>query len=139
MRGGWRWNAGRPAQHGKVERSLRLSAKDADKHGLLSGGYAVWSWKNAETGEPLASVAVHGGADRIVLEHSASGTPIRQPVAIERTPCHFGGYRPWFRCPDCWGPVGVLYIRGSRFTCRVCAGLRYRSQSEDECGRSWRK
>lgn len=48
-------------------------------------------------------------------------------VDLDWTPCHFGGRRPWFRCPECGRRAGRLY-GGGRFVCRKCAGFRYESQ-----------
>jgi hypothetical protein len=48
-------------------------------------------------------------------------------VSLDYTECHFGGYRPWFRCPDCSERVGKLYMPpgGYRFSCRECLELGY--------------
>ena len=52
-------------------------------------------------------------------------------VPVEYTECHFGGVRPWFRCPaqDCGKRVGKLYCppRGHYYVCRECHNLGYRS------------
>jgi hypothetical protein len=60
-------------------------------------------------------------------------------VPLTWTRCHFGGARPWFRYAGCLGShgynqrVAVLYLAtGSRFACRRCLGLAYRSQSETQ-------
>lgn len=51
-------------------------------------------------------------------------------VSIDYTECHFGGERPWFRCPRCHDRVGKLYstTRSDEFICRDCGDLIYRSQ-----------
>lgn len=51
------------------------------------------------------------------------------PVRLEYTTCHFGGVRPWFRCPACSERVGKLYLppRRERFACRDCYDLGYTS------------
>ena len=43
------------------------------------------------------------------------------PVWLDWTPCHFGGERPWFRCPamGCGRRVAILY-GGRIFACRHC-------------------
>ena len=58
------------------------------------------------------------------------------PVALDWTPCPFGGARPWFRCPlvvggePCGRRVRILYRPwGARyFGCRHCYGLSYRTR-----------
>lgn len=63
-------------------------------------------------------------------------------VRLERTPCHFGGYRYWFLCPvprgnwPCGRRAGVLYLSGRYFGCRHCHNLTYSSRNE---GGRWRK
>ena len=53
------------------------------------------------------------------------------PVELEYTDCHFGGVRPWFRCPnrECQDRVRKLYFpRGGRYwLCRDCYDLQYQS------------
>jgi hypothetical protein len=63
---------------------------------------------------------------------------IEQRIELDRTRCNYGGARPWFRCPRCWRRVAIIYLYGWP-SCRACARLVYPSQSEDECGRSWRR
>ena len=48
-------------------------------------------------------------------------------VPLDYSECNFGGYRPWFRCPDCSERVGKLYMPpgGYRFSCRECLELGY--------------
>lgn len=56
-------------------------------------------------------------------------------VPLEKTPCHFGGYRYWFKCflyksgAYCGRRVGVLYKDGDWFGCRHCYELTYSSRN----------
>jgi len=83
-----------------------------------------------------ASVLVSSESDRVWLsyKHRHNGDPWKDehyPIAIEHTPCYFGGSRPWFRCPanGCGRRVAILY-GGSIFACRLCYNLAYDSQRE---------
>lgn len=62
-------------------------------------------------------------------------------VWVERTSCHFGGTRPWFRCPRCQMRRAVVYgIAGDgRFGCRACMRLAYSSEAEGLTDRMSRK
>lgn len=60
-------------------------------------------------------------------------------VALEWTPCTFGGSRPWFLCPRCGLRVRKLYRCRGFFICRHCGGLGYQSQREDAPWRAARK
>jgi hypothetical protein len=51
-----------------------------------------------------------------------------QGIPITWTRCHFGGWRPWFRCVPCNRRVGKLYNTGASLTCRRCLDLWYASQ-----------
>ena len=61
---------------------------------------------------------------------------VEQRVAIEWTPCRFGGERPWFVCSVaangayCGREVTKLYGAGRLFACRHCYQLAYASQQE---------
>lgn len=61
-------------------------------------------------------------------------------IPLDWTSCHYGGKRPWFRCPGvpehktCHRRVAILYYlyhQRSYFLCRKCYGLVYPSQYED--------
>jgi hypothetical protein len=51
-----------------------------------------------------------------------------QTIAVVWSWCHFGGWRPWFRCTYCKRRVGKLFNGGSLLACRKCCNLRYASQ-----------
>lgn len=46
---------------------------------------------------------------------------ISEWVWITTTPCHFGGVRYWFLCPNCDRRCAILYPQ----VCRICADGRY--------------
>ena len=56
---------------------------------------------------------------------------VEYTVPLDYTECHFGGERPWFRCPGrgCGERVGKLYKPPHRdhFLCRECHDLAYES------------
>jgi len=59
-------------------------------------------------------------------------------VQFAYTPCHFGGSRVWFLCPNCQRRVALLY--GVKyFLCRHCLDLAYESQRESHYERAARK
>lgn len=62
---------------------------------------------------------------------------LQQAIPLTYTPCHFGGHRPWFRCPTCSCRAAVLYLAG-HWICRHCCNARYPSQSEDRSTRALR-
>ncbi len=67
---------------------------------------------------------------------------VEQAVSIVRTPCRFGGDRPWFTCPACERHVAALYhlaLLADDFRCRHCLGLAYASTREDATRRLLRK
>lgn len=139
MKGGMRLGAGRPGWHMKAEHCRRIDVRRFQREDMLKPGSWAWTWSDRESGEVLASIGITGGYDRLTLNYTVDGNPITEPINITRTKCAFGGSRPWFNCPRCWGRVAVLYLKQSRFACRKCQRLVYSSQSEDEIGRTWRK
>src|SRR5262245_6822251 len=58
------------------------------------------------------------------------GPPLRYGVGLLFTTLPSGGSRWWWMCPACDRRVDVLYLPPDRdrLACRVCCGLRYRSQ-----------
>ncbi len=50
-------------------------------------------------------------------------------IPIEKIPCHYGGFRPYFRCPLCERRSRMLYFDGkSLLLCRKCLNLSYETQ-----------
>ena len=73
------------------------------------------------------------------LAHGGEWRDMRERVALETTPCRYGGRRPWFRCPRCGSRRRVLYSVGGVFRCRRCHDLAYTSTREDAQARSARR
>lgn len=140
-KGGSRSGAGRPAYHVKVEHCRRIEAGRWAKEGIFNTGRSGgWAWKDADTGETLASIGYRGQGRSVVLNFAVNGQPVTQHIAELRTACNYGGSRSWFACPRCSRRVGVLFLRAAAgFMCRHCGRVAYSSQAEDEMGRSWRK
>ena len=101
---------------------------------LLPGRFSSLTWSRG--GEKCGSIKLWSEIDRVILSysHRRYDEPWKAeeyPVAIERTPCHYGGSRAWFRCPatGCGRRVAVLY-GGEIYACRHCHQLAYESQRE---------
>jgi hypothetical protein len=137
-----------------VEGCHSLDVRRLHREGLLKPGYRFsWFWSRA--GRQTASIAgvVLGSSrpERVVLlfrHRSGPGSgweDAQQPVALEWTPCNFGGERPWFICSGvlngvrCGRRVAVLYGLGKWFLCRHCYDLSYQSQREDKTHRALRR
>jgi len=138
-KGGSRYGAGRPGWHVKAEHCLRLDVRELARRKLLGGGGFVWRWSNTETGERLGSISITTEPTAARLSFSSDGVPVNQRVHISRTPCPYGGDRPWFHCPRCGRRVAVLFLRSGHFMCRHCGRVAYASQSADDIGRAWIK
>lgn len=113
------------------------------KWGLLEPGVeGPINWNRG--GEPDGSMNVKAGIDTVTFTYSCTvngGEPeiIEQHIQVERTPCHFGGSRPWFTCPVCFNRVGVLVGAGRLFKCRKCYRLPYMCQMESRSDRASRR
>jgi hypothetical protein len=138
-RGGHRYGAGRPGWKAKAEQSFPLDVRRMHQTGVLREGYAGgWRWSNSDD-ETLGRISFRAEANGLTLSYAVDGVSCRQFVPVAHTACHFGGTRPWFRCPVGGERVAVLYVRGDRFACRRCNHIVYSSQSDDLSGRAWRK
>lgn len=49
-------------------------------------------------------------------------------ISVEKQPCTFGGFRYFFRCPQCDKRMRILYCVVGRFLCRRCHNLGYFTQ-----------
>lgn len=69
------------------------------------------------------------GEGHVTLGYNVDGMHVvTEAVALDRTPCYYGGSRPWFMCPGCDRRCATLYLTGERFRCRLCADLTYVSR-----------
>ncbi len=64
---------------------------------------------------------------------------MRQRVSLDWPPCHYGGRRPWFLCPQCCRRCAILYQSAGDFHCRCCTDLVYPTQHERAADRGLRK
>jgi hypothetical protein len=139
-RGGSRSGAGRPATHVKAEHCKSIDVRRWHRLGLLQEGRAgTWQWTNSETGKPVASIGFRSDGGSVTLNYSIDGRPLAQTLRLSQSACNYGGARPWFICPIRGERVAVLFLRAGRFACRHCQRISYASQSDDVCGRTWRK
>jgi len=115
-----------------VDQSRKLEVRYLSKHGLLDEASVVtlhWNMGLQDSG----SAQIWCLVDVIFISFGVkqlnnTWKPFRQKVVVDRTPCHFGGFRKWFLCPGCSARVRVLSLSRSGFYCRHCLGLKYQSQ-----------
>lgn len=107
---------------------------------LRPGRTSTSRW--SRNGEVVAWIQLRSEEDRVWLayRHRRNDEPWKDEnysIAIERTACHYGGSRPWFRCParGCGRRVAILY-GGAIFACHHCYRLAYESQKETPHGRA---
>lgn len=131
------WGSGRRwASKGTTGDYLQLDVRRLQRCGTLERRYLfTWKWSRND-GEQIASIGIRPEADRVTLSYrdrrpGGEWTDQNYAVRLERTPCHYGGERVWFRCPamGCGLRVAVLY-GGAIFACRRCYGLAYPSQRQ---------
>lgn len=48
----------------------------------------------------------------IHFKYKHNGKDYNYHVKLDRTPCHYGGYRYWYLCPHCGKRTSVLYRAG---------------------------
>lgn len=135
----------------KAEDHLGVDIRDLQRGGHLNRPGMRTGWGlYAAAGNCLASVDLLVEEERVRFKyrvHNRYRPPDRPSeqkhcvAAIERTPCRFGGARPWFRCPgwSCGRRVTTLYLDGGEVGCRHCHDLRYSSQSETVADRARRR
>ena len=137
-------NSGRkpsPAAKGLTSRYLAVDIRQWYQQKLLEPGTRFqFKWMNTAPMDISISIQVNDDHLRFhnlsVSNHYVWGDQDFR-IDLSRSPCHFGGARPWFRCPvpDCNRQVAILYLDGT-FACRKCLKLAYRSQRESEYRRA---
>lgn len=140
-------SSGRRGHYGAkdtTEDSQPLDIRRLQRAGVLfAGRWFGWQWTIND--RPVANIQVRVEVDHVTLvyRHRRRGDSewqaVEQPVHIERTPCHYGGTRPWWLCPWCGRRVAVLYSAGKHFACRHCYRLAYSCQSETPDDRAARR
>ena len=139
---GTRWHYGAKST---TDDCRSIDARRWARAGVLTPGY--WgSWQWTCDGEVVAAIQMRTERDRVVLsyrcrQNGGDWENIEEPVALERTPCRYGGGRVWFLCPavGCGRRVALLFLGGSYFACRHCYRLAYPSQNENAGDRAIRR
>jgi hypothetical protein len=95
-----------------------------------ASGQLYWTNRGEKTGSISYSVKEH----KMILNyrHRSNGgdwEDVEQIIHITKTPCHYGGYRKWFQCPNCLKRVAILYGTRKYFLCRHCYNLTYNSSN----------
>lgn len=126
-----------------IEETPRLDIRCLYRQGLLTPGYAGrYTWSAGDI--PAGSINYRVEQDWLILDYRVrvqgdEWESIKEPVRLDRTPCHYGGERLWFLCPACSKRVAVLASHGKRFVCRHCHKMYYGSQQEGYMDRLIRK
>ncbi|WP_390915194.1 hypothetical protein [Pseudosulfitobacter sp. SM2401] len=143
------YGSGRPSYKQKVEGSRALDVNRCHRQGILNPGWrGSWIW--SQDGNEVARINVKAQQGQLMLDYrvrqgGGDWETVRQPVPVIYTPCHYGGQRPYFRCPGvvngrhCNRRVAKLYAGGKYFLCRHCYNLAYTSQSEPRYDRMLRR
>lgn len=110
-----------------LDNLLKLKVSQLHKIGALEAGTAcTLRWGDD------SRVSMATSTDRVVLGYTYQGRETTTRIMLSRTPCNYGGDRPWLICPrlGCHHRAGVLFLYGGAFMCRHCTGLLYASQAE---------
>lgn len=136
------WGSGVSRGYSTTESKWDLNIRKLRKAGLLVAG-SIWGWQWTQDGEQVASIGGITEAEKIMLSYRqrivGEWQDICFPVRLGWTNCNYGGKRAWFLCPICGRRAGVLYSGGSRFACRKCLRLNYKSQRESKSDRMNRR
>ena len=111
--------------------SMPLDIRKITRAGLLNPG-SSFSWQWTVNDQQVAGIRIRMDWQSLVLSYRLKSTDevVEQRVETQTSPCHLGGERRWFTCPQCSKRVAVLYAPGRYFACRKCYGLGYATQKE---------
>ncbi len=102
-------------------------AKDSGLERYKSG---LWQWTWTSGSESSIRYEVKPGQG-VRLHYKSNSKPFDYLVRVVTTPCHFGGQRYWWLCPQCGRRCRILYSRGL-FVCRSCSGAYYETQASKD-------
>ena len=123
-----------------VESTISLDIGEVARRGLEPGKRFTAIWPGRWSHERDQSITVEVMfKDLVALIYSVDGEIVTEPIEVERTAQHFGGTRPWWRCPDCRSRCRKLHLVNGRFRCRRCSGLTYVSAQSARWVRRVRK
>ena len=137
------YGSGRKQTRDCTDEYIRLDVRWLRRQGYLRYERSTmvhWSRR----GERFASVSIDASKGQLILRYKTRclggewQNKNYHPVAVEWTPCHFGGNRAWLRCPACGRRVAILY-GATIFACRHCLQLAYESQRKAPHYRALRK
>ena len=149
MMGGF--GSGRPGGSGriKVEACRSIDVNRLHRRGCLRSGW-TGQLRWTSDGERVASIILRSEQAQLHLSYrvqigGGDWEDVTETVRIVRTPCRYGGTRPYLICPGivngtaCGRRVAKLYGPGRYFLCRHCYRLANASQSETAFDRSLRR
>jgi len=127
--------SGRYGRHHRVEHYPQLNVRELAGVGFLHSLVLHNTWHQFEIAARIEMTEIDG-EHRITID-------IKQPergifgctVWLIRRPMRFGGARSFFKCPFCSRPCEALFIYRGAFRCRICADLKYLSQTRDPLSR----
>lgn len=115
----------------RVEEALGLDVRTLQREGKLRPGPAFFRRWLCD-GREVARRAFLPGPDALTVLRE--GKPA-EFLRLEWTPCHYGGARPWWRCPACDGRCALVYDAVGIFACRQCNDLKHRTTQENRGNR----
>ena len=136
------FGSGRQCEKTPVEDCLVLSIMKMQRDKVVAEGIRhvnFWTWKNAVTGEEVASIGTEINTlsnqaryIRLFYTLKRTGESINQDIGLTTSPLPWGGIRWSFYCPYCGRVCRKIYLPpgASRFACRLCYRLTYRSSQE---------
>ncbi len=120
----------------------RFSVHEIAVYGLKQRG-AGFTWGWSLEGKTTASIGASVQGDEyaavLALEYTLNGSPMKQRIRLEPSPCRFGGVRWLAICPSTGRRVAHLYIGASGAFSRHAYRLAFNSQRECPLDRSLRR
>jgi hypothetical protein len=124
----WRWGT-RTTTDSQHRVDIRWLKK---QNYLQPGNSGQLSWTSH--GKKTGSINFRMEEDKMLISYrhkpyDGEWEDVEQIIHFTKTPCHYGGYRKWFLCPNCLKRVAILYGTRKYFLCRHCYNLTYESSN----------
>lgn len=120
-----------------IEDTIFLNINHLVKSGLIVKGMKSLGtlWPRSHTGQKQLSCLFSCDTAVTPMEMNIFYTladEVSSTVLIYAKPCHFGGQRLYFVCPECGRLCWSIYLKQS-VKCRKCHKLTYKSCKESHC------
>jgi hypothetical protein len=137
------YGSGRIGEKTLTSQMMELDVRELYRHGYVQKSASSYAELQHKGINEYRNILIYFDSEQLTINYSyerysGDRKRVNTIVQFDWTPCHYGGFRPWFLCPKCGKRVAILY-GGKHFNYRICRKLAYPSENESKASRLLRK